>query len=146
MLPSHRELKLQARRDLHTGLQVTAFVYVAGRHIKMKVCGVRPQTEWGAVGDVLGTSLVYAERQDTKDSRIVFLTEEHAPDKGDIVMIAADEGWRVDNVEPAYNVTQAAQVVRLGPKELARYPAPPTTVVYSAAWGFLATSEIEAVQ
>ena len=137
MLNSHRERKLKARRDLHRGLQVAAFVYVTGRKNVVKVVNVRPQTEWGQLGDVKGTSLVYAERQDTKDSRIIFLVEEHTPNNGDIVMIAPGEGWKVDNTEPVYNVTQAAQVVRLGPKELSQYPAPPTVVVYSAAMGYL---------
>lgn len=104
----------------------------------VKVVNVRPQTEWGQIGDVAGTSLIYAERQDTKKSRIVFLLEDgHAPANGDIVMIAPDEGWKVDNTEPVYNVTQAAQVVRLAAKELELYKAPPALVVYSAAWGLL---------
>jgi hypothetical protein len=136
-LPSHRELKLQARRDLHRGLQVPAYLYVAGRTNRIKVVNVRPQTEWGQIGDVAGTSLIYAERQDTKKSRVVFLVEEHTPRNGDVVMISPEEGWKVDNVEPVYNVTQAAQVVRLAEKELALYKAPPALVVYSAMEGFL---------
>ena len=139
MTSAHRQLKLKARQDLHRGLQDDAFCYMSGGRV-FKVVHVRSLTEWGALGDVKGTSFIYAERNDTKKSQIIFLIEEHMPERGDIVMIAADEGWRVENTEPVYNVTQAANVVRLGAKELAQYKAPPDFAAYSAARGLLPTA------
>jgi hypothetical protein len=139
MLSAHRQIKLKARQDLHAGLHDVAFCYLSGGRV-FKVVRVRSLTEWGALGDVKGTSLVYAERNDTKKSQIIFQVSEHMPERGDIVMIAADEGWRVDNVEPVYNVTQAANVTRLGAKELLQYKAPPAIAAYSAARGLLPTA------
>ena len=59
MLSPHREAKLQARRDLHQGLQDTAYLYLSGNiRGPVKVVNVRSLTEWGALGDVKGTGLV----------------------------------------------------------------------------------------
>jgi len=144
MLTHHREAKLQARRDLHEGLQDAAYLYMSGNAAgPIKLVYVRSLTEWGALGDVKGTSLVYAERNDTRKSQIIFLVEQHTPERGDVVAIAPGDVWRVDNVEPVYNITQAANVARLGPKEQALYKSPPEAVVYSAAWGLLPTAAIE---
>jgi len=136
MISAHRQIKLQARRDLHRALQDTAYCYLGGGRV-FKVVHVRSLTEWGALGDVKGTSFVYAERNDTRKSQIIFLVEEHTPQRGDVVILAEDDGWRVDNTEPVYNVTQAANVSRLPAKELALFVAPPAIAVYSAMTGFL---------
>lgn len=143
MLTPHREAKLQARRDLHEGLQDAAYLYLSGNTGKFKVVYVRSLTEWGALGDVKGTSLVYAERNDTRKSQIIFLIDQHIPERGDVVAIAhGGECWRVDNVEPVYNITVAANVTRLTAKEEILYKVPPAVAAYSEAIGYLPTAEI----
>jgi hypothetical protein len=143
MLTPHREAKLQARRDLHSGLQDAAYLYYAGNSKgKLKLVYVRSLTEWGALGDVKGTSLVYAERNDTRKSQIIFLVDQHIPERGDVVAISPLDVWRVDNVEPVYNVTVAANVVRMTAKEAALYKSPPQLAAYSEANGLLPTAAV----
>ena len=146
MLTPHREAKLQARRDLHEGLQDAAYLYYSGNTGKLKVVYVRSHTEWGALGDVAGTSLIYAERNDTRKSQIIFLVEQHMPERGDVVAIGPGDIWRIDNIEPVYNITVAANVTRLTSKEGALYKVPPQAAAYSAVDGLLPFCEVEVTQ
>lgn len=135
-----RDIKLAARKALHEAMQVPGYCYpVKGG---LRVVDVRVHTEYAALGDVKGTSFVYAERRDTQD-KLIFLAAQHRPARGDVVIISPDEGYRVDNVDPAYNITVTAMVVALTAKEMIGYVAPPAPAVYSPATGLLPTATAE---
>lgn len=134
-----RDIKLAARAALHQAMQVPGYCYPAkGGFVAVDV---RVHTEYAALGDVKGTSFVYAERRDTQD-RLIFLAAQHRPARGDVVIISPTEGYRVDNVDPAYNITVATMVVALTAKELINYTAPPAAGVYTPASGLLPISAI----
>lgn len=140
MISAHREAKLQARRDLHDALHDVAYVYPSGSR-RFKVCRVRAHTEWGALGDVKGTSFVFAERLDTTKSQMIFLVEEHMPERGDTIAITPTEVWRVEAVDPVYNITQAAKVARVGEKEAATFLPATSFGAYTALRGLLPICE-----
>lgn len=104
-----------------------------------KPADVRVHTEFAAHGDVKGTSFVYAERRESED-RLIFLAEQHEPERGDVVIISATEGYKVEAPDPRYNITIAAVVVAMKPSEIAKYPKPPGPVVYGLATGLLGRS------
>ena len=139
---SFREQKERARLDLHAAMGVEAFC-VPHRLGMPKPVVVRAHTEFKALGDVKGTSFVYAERRD-ETPRVIFLASEHEPERGDVVMISSKEGYLVEATDPVYNVTITAFVRPLLPKELLLYPAPPAVPVYSATAGLLPASNGEA--
>lgn len=112
----------------------------------------RYHTEFGALGDVAGTSFIYAERLDEKQPEVIFLREQYEPSNGDILMVSADEGYKVDATYPPYNITQAAKVAPLPPPRRAQFLAPPsggvyTTIkdlpilLYSTMRGYIGTSQ-----
>lgn len=136
------DIKIRSRRALHDRLKRTAYLYRLGSG--MKVIGVRTNTEPTGMGDVKGTSFVYAERRDVEPT-LIFLAEQHQPLNGDIVMLSPTEGYRVEAPDPPYNITISAMAARLGPKDLALYKAPPDAVVYSASRGLLPTSSVSVV-
>lgn len=140
---SLREIKEQARRDLHNGLKVTAYCYRGGSRKSFIVADVRVHNDWGALGDVKGTSFVYAERRDTKKQELIFLAEQFQPKNQDIVIISPMEGYMVDDDDPQYNITIRAGVVSITAEKIASYLAPPSAGVYSAMRGFLLTAEGE---
>lgn len=135
-----RDIKLAARQALHEAMQVPGYCYpVKGG---FKTVDVRVHTEFAGLGDVKGTSFVYAERRDEQD-KLIFLASQHQPLRGDVIVISAIEGYRVDNEDPIYNVTIAAAVVPMTAKELLAYVAPPSEGVYSASRGFLPSAAAE---
>jgi hypothetical protein len=141
---SLREIKEQARRDLHNELKVTAYCYRAGSRV-FTVADIRVHNDWGALGDVKGTSFVYAERRDTKKQELIFLAEQFQPKNQDVIMVGPEEGYMVDDVDPTYNITIRAGVISLPANRMADYIAPPIEGVYSAMRGFLLTSQIDVV-
>lgn len=142
MLPGLRELKARARMDLHQAMQVPCFC-IPVRTGLAKPVDVRVHTEFAAHGDVKGTSFVYAERRESED-QIIFLAAQHQPDRGDVVIVSAQEGYKIDNVDPQYNITIRATVVAMKPAEIAKYPKPPGPAVYGIVSGLLGRSASEA--
>ena len=137
------EIKLAARAALHEAMQRPGFCY--SEDGSFRTVDVRVHTEYGALGDVKGTSFIYAERRDVKDAKLIFLNDHYRPRNGDVVMLTPEEGYRVSSVDPPYNITTQANVAPLSKKELPLFEAPPALVVYTPMSGYLAISEIDAL-
>lgn len=140
-------IKLKARRDLHKAMQRPAFCYFKSHDYQMAVpVVVRTHNNWGALGDVAGTSIIYAEHRDTVKQELIFLAEERVPGNGDIVMLTETEGYMVDDVDPVYNITVRAGVITLPGNQLPRFPAPPAVFMYLDCVGYLGVGEGELEQ
>lgn len=117
-----RALRERSRLALHRALEVPA-LYIQGANPPLLI-HVRVHTEWGATGDVKGTSFAYAERQDISPE-IVFLVSEIVPKNGAIISVAEGEAYRVDNVSMPENITVKAEVAKLTVSQTAGLPLPP---------------------
>lgn len=137
-MPSIDAIKAKARRDLHQAMQRPAFCYFKSHNYDRAIpVDVRVHNNWGALGDVAGTSIIYAERRDTVKQEIIFLAEQRVPSNGDIVMLTPNEGYMVDDVDPRYNITVRAGVISLPAEQLTRFPAPPSVIMYMDVYGYL---------
>lgn len=139
-------IKLKARRDLHRAMQRTAYCFLGVASGRFRVVNVRVHNDWSALGDVAGTSLIYAERREGTKQQIIFLAEERRPHRGDMVILSEIEGYRVDDVDPQYNLTIRTGVVSLSPAELAMFKAPPDQIMYMDSMGYLPTVAGEATE
>ena len=122
-----RDIRRKANRDLHDKMKVAAYYYPSGFNPNGFVPGtiyIRAHTNVVDAGDQAGTSLGFAQiREDTP--KVIFdLLEAPAPARLDIVMISADEGYRVDHADPKSGEFQNTMVVRLNTAELAGYDSP----------------------
>lgn len=113
-----REIKAKARRDLHNAMKVPAAYYASVLAAPVLI-NVRVHTKWTEEGDLKGTNLNYAERE-TTTPRIVFDRAEVAnPPRNSMVIITAEEGYRVGQTEPPDGITITAEVSPLSPADLA---------------------------
>lgn len=137
------DIKLEARAALHEAMQRPGFCY--SEDGSFRVVDVRVHTEYGALGDVKGTSFIYAEMRDVVKAKLIFLNAQYRPQRGDVVMLTSVEGYRVDNVDPPYNITTDGMVSPLPKKELPLYVAPPSLAVYSPMAGYLPVTAAAAI-
>jgi hypothetical protein len=137
-MPSLDAIKLKARRDLHKALQRPAFCYFKSHNYYRAIpITVRTHNNWGALGDVAGTSIIYAERRDVVKQELIFLAEERVPENGDVIMVTPVEGYIIDDVDPTYNITVRAGVISLPAERLKLFPAPPGVIMYMDVYGYL---------
>ena len=69
-------------------------------------------------GDLKGTNLNYAEREEVEPQLVFDLAEVDNPPAGGYVVISADEGYRIGQTKPRYGFTQRAVVARMRSTEL----------------------------
>lgn len=112
-----REIKTKARRALHTAMQVPASFYETPVATP-RLIHVRVHSKWIEQGDLKGTNLNYAETEDLAP-RIVFDRAEVAnPARNSLVVISAEEGYRVGQTEPVDGITITAEAARMTAAEL----------------------------
>lgn len=102
---------------------VPAFYYGPLDGMVARAINVRVHTKFDALGDVKGTSFGYAERIETVP-KLVFLREEIEPVLHAVIVISAEEGYRVNVIEPPDGITRSAKVTVLTAGDLARYISP----------------------
>ena len=119
---SFRDIKLAARRNLHQHMKVPA-LYIDGEEDPVEV-HVRIHTQWAALGEVSGTSFDYAEKEDIIPRIIFDRSEVDNPARNSIVMVSAEEGYRVDSTLPIDLEWRTAKVSRLMAAELVGKPVP----------------------
>lgn len=144
MVESLRQLKERARLDLHQAMQVAALYLVENpnyvvpvvdpdipRYLETPV-NVRVHYEFGALGDLIGTNIHFAERQEIKPELIFLRSEIDDPQRHAVVSVSPDEAWRIDNVEPPDTITVKCQALRLSAAQIAMggYPYPPAPTPY----------------
>ena len=120
---SWREIRREARRDLHAEMHVPANYYPAGSNTPAKVVGIRIHENFRYVADMKGTSYEYAEWSE-ESPQIVVLKDEVVPDRGDVFCPEAGEAYRVDHIDPADDITIIAHIIKLPESEAAAYQPP----------------------
>ena len=126
-----RDIKRQARRDLHNTLKVAALYFRDDADGEIlgapQLVHVRVHTKWELAGDMAGTNLSYAEIQEVAP-RIVFMIDEvAAPVRNAVVSIAAGEAYRLDNIQPADDITITADATRIPLARTVGLPVPGAT-------------------
>jgi len=118
-----REIKAKARAQLHDAMSVPAY-FMAARGSDPVPCSVRVHTKFGALGDLKGTSFSYAETREEIPKLLFWRSQVEPTGRNNLVTISADEGYRLDTVDPPDGLTVKAAVVRLSPTEMIGLPYP----------------------
>lgn len=139
-----RELKTRARADLHQAMQVAALYCIENpdyvlpvvdpdipRYITTAV-NVRVHYDFGALGQLPGTNIQFAEREEIKPQLIFLRSEVPNPQTHAVVSVSPDEAWRIDHTDPIDWITIKAHVIRLTAPQIAMggYPTPPAATLY----------------
>ncbi len=126
-MPDLRQIKAKARADLHQAMRVRAFYYAPGtdevNNPTPPTVYVRVHSDNKALADLKGTNFSYAEDR-TMVPKLIFWLADRIPQQFAVVMISAEEGYRIDNLDPVDFVTQTAYVEHLRPEDLANYSYP----------------------
>ena len=120
---SLRAIKDTARDRLHSRMRVETLCYADGPSGPSSTVFVRVNSKDEAVGDLAGTSLAYAERMQTVP-KLIFLADEHVPQRNNVYMVTAYEGYRVDHIEPRDGITITANATRLSSQEVGDFTPP----------------------
>lgn len=122
---SFRDLKKKARADLHERMKVPAFYYATGNIAQAPVLiHVRVHTKLNREqGDLKGTSFSYAEVEEHIPA-LLFWLDECKPKAKAVVMISADEGYRVDHLRQPDILSQIGEVVQLNQHERMAFSYP----------------------
>lgn len=122
---SLRAIKTKARTALHHQMRVRAFYYPAGNPAaEPATVHVRVHTKFDAqLGDLKGTNFNYAEIE-AQVPRLVFWRSEQEPDNLAVVMISADEGYRINHVHEPDGLTRKAEVETLDAADRAQFDFP----------------------
>lgn len=123
-----RDIKRQARRDLHEHMLVPALYLVPaaapGTYEEPVNVTVRLHIKFDALGDMKGTNFHYAERQEVTP-KIIFMRDQiDKPARHAVISVELGEAYRVDNILPPDDITVAAEVLRLSAAEAAGLPLP----------------------
>ena len=120
-----RDIKAQARADLHQAMQVRAF-YLATKASEPVLCSVRVHTKFGNLGDQKGTNFNAAETREIIPRLVFWRPQGILPVRNALVLISAEEGYRIGVVDPEDGLTITAQVSEISKAEMATLPVPPT--------------------
>jgi len=75
-------------------------------------------------GDMAGTNFHYAEMQE-RVPRILFMREQvNLPARGAVVSVAPGEAYRIDNTEPADDISVTCECTRMFSQETTGLPVP----------------------
>lgn len=122
------EIRKRSRVALHRAMQRPAFYYNPKTQLPVP-CNVRVHTKMDAKGEVQGTSFRFAERAD-ETPKIIFLRQDGIkPQQHAVVMLSAEEGYRLSSSEPIYRETVTVPATALPAKELDDYLYPSKTMI-----------------
>lgn len=122
---SLRDIKAQARTDLHNGMQVRiAYYETAASPALVTRCRVLSKVE--QAGELKGTNLSYAETVETIPTLIFLLADNVPVARNAIIVVASDEGYQIDHIEPTDVVTVTAKAKRMRAEEFASLLPPPS--------------------
>lgn len=124
---SIRDTKRKARRDLHEAMQVPALYLLPaepGPWADPVPCGVRLHLKFGALGDLKGTNVHYAEREDINPRGVFLRDQVDQPARDAVISVAPGEAYRIDHTLPADDEFVTAVIVPLSPSEAADLPVP----------------------
>ena len=118
-----REIKRQARRDVHRELHVPAF-YIASTGATPLLVTVRAHTKFDALGDQKGTNFNSAEMIERQPYIIFMRSELMSPARNAIVSVEPGEAYRIGVVHPPDDISIKADVTVLTQAEAAGLPVP----------------------
>ena len=113
-----REIKTKARTSLHNAMRVPAAYYATPATAPVLV-NVRVHSKMVQQGDLKGTNLNYAEREEIAPKLVFDRSEVANPPRNGLVIISATEGYRIGQTEPPDGITITAEVSRLSASDLA---------------------------
>lgn len=112
-----REIKTAARRALHQAMRVPASYYETPLSTP-RLVHVRVHSKMVEHGDLKGTNLNYAEIQDVAPKLVFDREEVDNPSAKGLIIISAEEGYRIGHTEPKDGITITASVSRLSAADL----------------------------
>ena len=120
---SFRDIKRNARRDLHREMRVPAF-YLSAPDAEPVRVNVRVHTKFEALGDQKGTNFNSAEMIE-RQPMILFMRDEIAqPKRGAIVSVEPGEAYRLGVSSPPDDISVSVAVTALTPSEAQGLPVP----------------------
>lgn len=122
------EIRQLSRTALHRGMQRPAFYYDPKTLLPVP-CLIRVHTKFEAKGDVQGTSFRFAERKEETPKAIFLRADGIRPQQYAVLMLSAEEGYRINNVDKPYRETVTVALTELPTKELADYLYPSKTMI-----------------
>ncbi len=118
-----RDIKRQARRDLHEELEVAAF-YIAEPDADPVPVTVRVHTSFAALGNQKGTNFNSAEMID-RQPQIIFMRDQGViPRRNAIVSVEVGEAYKIGVVQPPDDLTIKADITPVPKSETVGLPVP----------------------
>lgn len=112
-----------ARKRLHETLQTPARCYAGEPDDGYVDVALRVHSRLVQAGDLPETGLPFSERTEV-DPRLLFLVEDHRPERNNVYAVSATEAYQVVRVEPIDGITITAVCNRLSEAEAALWPSP----------------------
>ena len=127
-MPSIRDIKRKARRDLHARMRVAA-LYIAGPGETPVLLHVRIHTKWDAASMDAGTGNGTMVSRQSIMPKILFMLDEVAEEgarlrKKGVISIEPGEAYRLDNDEPRDDISVSWIVSALRKEEAEGLPVP----------------------
>lgn len=120
---SHRDIKRQARADLHNRAKVRT-LYIAPEGGDPIPVTVRIFNKFQTLGDIKGTISQYAEFDDNVP-RIIFMRADlPSPKRLGVFSVEAGEAYRLDSAMAEDDLTVTWHVVKLAAADTAGLPLP----------------------
>jgi hypothetical protein len=118
-----RDIKREARRDLHRELEVPA-LYIATSGDTPVPVTIRIHSKWDALGDQKGTSFNSAERAERLPSIIFMRDQVPAPRRNAIVSVERGEAYQLGYTQPPDDLTITAAMIEYKGDDLMVLPLP----------------------
>lgn len=116
-----RDIKISARLALHSAMSYGASYYATAAAVPLPIT-VRKHFKMVQNGDLKGTNLSYAEKEE-EAQKLVFLRSEVAmPQRQALVILSATEGYRCGQTEKPDGITIKCDVTPLSAAEIAAIP------------------------
>lgn len=111
------DIRKTARRGLHEAMRVPASYYET-EAATPRLIYVRVHSKMIQQGDLKGTNLNYAEREEESPHVLFDRAEVDNPPRGAMVILSDSEGYRTGATEPPDGITVKAEVARMRAAEL----------------------------
>ena len=119
-----RDIRRNARMDLHREFMVDSYCYVDGDPSGAPaLVRIRVWPEFKMLGDMKGTSFEYAEIEENSPL-ILVMKEDLVPKRGMVFCVEPGEAYRVDHRKPLDDISYTCSCTRLSESEANQYAAP----------------------
>lgn len=115
------DLKINARRELHQAMSFPASYYETAAATPLPI-NVRKHFKNVQNGDLKGTNLSYAEKEEQAQKLVFLRSEVEMPRSKAMVIFSATEGYRCGPTEKPDGITIKCDVTPMKPEEIAAIP------------------------